>query len=49
MELLQFARDGRIDLSRAITRTVSLDTNEISEVLDDLDRGTSHLRTVIRI
>ncbi|MEO6487579.1 MAG: zinc-binding dehydrogenase, partial [Thermoanaerobaculia bacterium] len=49
VELMQFARDGRIDLSRAITRTVSLDTNEISEVLDDLDRGTSHLRTVIRI
>ena len=49
VELMQFARDGRIDLSRAITRTVSLDTNEINEVLDDLDRGTSHLRTVIRI
>ena len=49
VELMQFAREGRIDLSRAITRTVSLDTDEISEVLDDLDRGTSHLRTVIRI
>ena len=47
VELMELAREGRIDLSRAITRTVNLDAGEINEVLDDLDRGTSHLRTVI--
>jgi 2-desacetyl-2-hydroxyethyl bacteriochlorophyllide A dehydrogenase len=36
-----------LDLSGAITRRVPLDAAAINEVLADLDRGTSHLRTVI--
>lgn len=47
VELMEIARRGEIDLSRAITRRVRLDAKAINDVLDDLDRGTSHLRTVI--
>lgn len=48
VELMELARNGDIDLSPAITRRVSFDAGAISDVLDDLDRGTSHLRTVIQ-
>ena len=37
----------RPDLSGAITRRVPFDENAINDVLDDLDRGTAHIRTVI--
>ena len=47
VELMEFARTRRIDLSRAITRRVSLSAAEINAVLEDLDDGTAHLRTVI--
>jgi D-arabinose 1-dehydrogenase-like Zn-dependent alcohol dehydrogenase len=43
LELMQM----HLDLSRAITRRVPLEANAINAVLDDLDRGTAHLRTVI--
>jgi len=46
-ELMDLARRGDIDLSSAITRRVPLEANAINEVLDDLDRGTSHLRSVV--
>ena len=49
VELMEMARRREIDLSRAITRTVALDATAINAVLDDLDRGTAHLRTVIAI
>lgn len=48
VELMELARSGRLDLSTAITRTVPLAAAAINEVLDDLERGTPHLRTVIR-
>jgi propanol-preferring alcohol dehydrogenase len=47
VELLDLARRGEIDMSRVITRRVGLDADAINAVLDDLDRGTAHLRTVI--
>jgi len=47
VELMEIARRREIDLSRAITRTVPLQAAAINAVLDDLDRGTSHLRSVI--
>jgi D-arabinose 1-dehydrogenase-like Zn-dependent alcohol dehydrogenase len=47
VELMEIARRGDIDLSRAITRRVSLEAASINDVLDDLDRGTEHLRSVI--
>jgi propanol-preferring alcohol dehydrogenase len=49
VELMELARAGRIDLSRIITRRVALSAASINEVLDDLDRGTAHLRTVIEV
>ena len=36
-----------LDLSRAITRRVPLQADAINSVLDELDRGTPHIRTVI--
>ena len=47
VELLDLARRGAIDMSRVITRRVELAADAINAVLDDLDRGTAHLRTVI--
>lgn len=49
VELLELARRGEIDLSRAITRTVPLDATAVNGVLDDLERGSGHLRTVITV
>ncbi|MGZ8867531.1 MAG: alcohol dehydrogenase catalytic domain-containing protein [Thermoanaerobaculia bacterium] len=46
-ELMDFARRGDIDLSRVVTRTVPLEAAAINEVLDELQAGTTHLRTVI--
>jgi 2-desacetyl-2-hydroxyethyl bacteriochlorophyllide A dehydrogenase len=46
-ELMELARRGAIDLSSAITRHVPPEAQAINEVLDDLDRGTSHFRAVV--
>jgi 2-desacetyl-2-hydroxyethyl bacteriochlorophyllide A dehydrogenase len=45
-ELLELMR-MKLDLSRAITRRVPLAANAINAVLDELEKGTHHLRTVI--
>jgi len=47
VELMNMASQGKIDLSRAITRRVPLEARAINDVLDDLERGTGHVRTVI--
>jgi propanol-preferring alcohol dehydrogenase len=47
VKLLDMASRGTIDLSQAITRTVPLQAAAIDAVLDDIDRGTTHLRSVI--
>ena len=49
VELMELARTGKIDLSRAITRTVPFEADAVNGVLDDLERGSGHLRTVIGI
>ena len=49
VELMELARRGEIDLSRAVTRSVPLDADAINSVLDELERGSSHLRTVIEV
>lgn len=49
VELLDLAASGAIDLSRAITRTVPLEAGAVNGVLDDLERGSGHLRTVIAV
>jgi len=48
-ELMEMARRGDIDLSCAITRRIALAADEINNVLDDLDHGTTNLRTVIEV
>jgi hypothetical protein len=45
--LLEFARRGRLDLSRVITRQIPLDAAIIDRVLDELDGYGNHVRTVI--
>jgi threonine dehydrogenase-like Zn-dependent dehydrogenase len=47
VELLAMAAGGQLDLSRVITRRVQLGADAINGVLDGLDAGTAHLRTVI--
>ncbi len=47
VELMALASSGRIDLSTAVSATVPLEAAAISAVLDDLERGTARLRTVI--
>lgn len=47
VELMQFAGSGKLDLASAISRRIPLDAGAINETLDELERGTSTLRTVI--
>jgi 2-desacetyl-2-hydroxyethyl bacteriochlorophyllide A dehydrogenase len=49
LELMELARTGAIDLSRAITRTVPLEADAVNGVLDELEKGSGHLRTVIGV
>jgi len=49
VELMELARTGAIDLSRAITRTVPLEAAPINGVLDELEARTGHLRAVIEV
>jgi len=46
-ELMEMAKRRAIDLSKAVTRRVPLEAGAVNAVLDDLDRGTAHLRSVI--
>ncbi|HKB70200.1 MAG TPA: alcohol dehydrogenase catalytic domain-containing protein [Thermoanaerobaculia bacterium] len=46
-DLMEFAAAGKIDPSRAITRRVPLEAAAIDRVLDELEAGTGHLRSVI--
>jgi 2-desacetyl-2-hydroxyethyl bacteriochlorophyllide A dehydrogenase len=45
--LLELARRGRIDVSRIAARTIGLDAAAINATLDELDRYTAPVRTVI--
>lgn len=47
VELMELARAGVLDLAPAITRTVPLEAGPVNAVLDELNRWTTHLRTVI--
>ncbi|HYH07231.1 MAG TPA: zinc-binding dehydrogenase [Thermoanaerobaculia bacterium] len=49
VELVELARTGKVDISRAITRTVPLEVDAVNGVLDELERGSTHLRTVIAV
>ncbi len=45
--LLEFARRGLLDLSKAITRTIPLDADAVNTALDGLDQFGGEVRTVI--
>jgi len=45
--LLELAREGKLNLTEVITRTVSLDADLINGVLDELDRYGEEVRAVI--
>ena len=47
VELLDLAATGRIDLRHAISKRVPLEAEAIDAVLNELDKGTSALRTII--
>ena len=49
VELMALADSGAIDLSAAISRRIPLEAAAIDAALDDLERGTAHLRTVIAV
>lgn len=46
--LINLVRQGRLQLSDVITRTVPLDAQAINDILDDLDRFGSVIRAVIK-
>jgi len=46
-QLLEFARQGKLDLSKVITRVVPLDADAVNGVLNELDRYGNHVRTVV--
>lgn len=46
--LLEFLRQGRIDLSHVITASVPLEAEAINTVLDTLERFNAQVRTVIK-
>jgi propanol-preferring alcohol dehydrogenase len=47
VDLMDLAARGRIDVARAITRRIPLDAAVIDGVLDELESGTGHLRSVV--
>ena len=49
VELMALAATGAVDLSRAVSRRIPLEAAAVDAALDDLERGTGHLRTVIAI
>jgi 2-desacetyl-2-hydroxyethyl bacteriochlorophyllide A dehydrogenase len=48
VELFDLVAGGTLDLSRAVSHTVPLEAAAVGAVLDELERGTPRLRTVIR-
>jgi 2-desacetyl-2-hydroxyethyl bacteriochlorophyllide A dehydrogenase len=45
--VIEMARQGVLDTAHVVTRSVSLDADEINGVLDELERGGAGIRTVI--
>jgi 2-desacetyl-2-hydroxyethyl bacteriochlorophyllide A dehydrogenase len=45
--LIELARCGRLDLSHVVSRKIPLDAVEINRTLDELEQGSSGVRTVI--
>jgi propanol-preferring alcohol dehydrogenase len=47
--LIEWVRQGKLDLSRVVTRTVPLEADAINEVLDGLEKFGEGVRTVVKI
>jgi threonine dehydrogenase-like Zn-dependent dehydrogenase len=45
--LIELAREGALDLSRVVTRTIPLDADAVNDALDALERFEGGIRTVI--
>lgn len=45
--LIEFVRQGRLDLSQVVTRTIPLDAHAVNDTMDGLERFGSEVRTVI--
>jgi propanol-preferring alcohol dehydrogenase len=45
--LIGWVSEGKLDLAKAIARTVALDADPINEVLDRIEQGTDEIRVVI--
>lgn len=48
-ELIEFTRQGKLDLTTVVTRTVPLEARAVNEVLDGLDRFGADVRVVISL
>jgi 2-desacetyl-2-hydroxyethyl bacteriochlorophyllide A dehydrogenase len=49
VELMALVASGALDLSRAVSRRIPLEAAAVDAALDDLERGTPNLRTVIAV
>jgi propanol-preferring alcohol dehydrogenase len=49
VELLELSRRGELDLAGAVSRRIPLEAEAVTAVLDELARGSAHLRTVIEV
>ena len=47
VELLDWTAAGRLDLGGAISRRIPFEAGAVNAVLDELEHGTGHFRTVI--
>jgi propanol-preferring alcohol dehydrogenase len=45
--LVEYVSQGKLDLSKVVTRSVPLEADAINEAMDDLERFGSGVRTVI--
>jgi propanol-preferring alcohol dehydrogenase len=46
--LLEWARNGKLQIPDTVLRCISLDARQINEVLDGLEKASDYIRTVIR-
>lgn len=46
-QLIEYARSGKLDISKIVDKTIPLDAKEINAVLDELSQFKSGVRTVI--
>src|SRR5207248_11123609 len=45
--LMQFARNGKLCFPQGTLRSVDFDATQINAALDELEKSTNHIRTVI--